>query len=269
MGELTCRDGTRLVTGATPFDPQDKIAPFCMDATEISQGEDHRLYLTASHMDYERVLFKLIYAECTSFTLITEGYGSLASLKKRAATLTDKCGSIITRADPSDFYPVEERYRGPKKPLTERNFEEARGICQARGMDLPTAEQWEKAARGPLGYQYGTKSGELKESEAAYRLDGPADVMSFPPNGYGLYDMTGNVAEWTLDNTQGFHNAHNVRGGWWTGNGFLRADHNYSGLSDAQRHPWLGFRCVAEPQVSAEKPWWSFLARSAYSIFTM
>ena len=62
MGELTCRDGTRLVAGATPFDPQDKIAPFCMDASEFSQGEDHRLYLNASHMDYERVLFKLIYA---------------------------------------------------------------------------------------------------------------------------------------------------------------------------------------------------------------
>jgi gliding motility-associated lipoprotein GldK len=81
---------------------------------------------------------------------------------------------------------------------------------------LPSAAQWEYAARGgkelakyPWGGPYirdyegklranfKSDKGSYQDKEIGYPYTSP--VKAFPPNDYGLYDMAGNVSEWTLD----------------------------------------------------------------------
>ena len=100
-------------------------------------------------------------------------------------------------------------------PVVHVAFEDALAYAQWAGKSLPTEAEWEFAARGGLDgaefcwgdeftpdgrYMANTWQGEFpwQNLEEDGHLQ-TAPVGSFPPNGHGLYDMAGNVWEWTTD----------------------------------------------------------------------
>jgi len=100
-------------------------------------------------------------------------------------------------------------------PVVHIAYRDAEAYARWAGKDLPTEAEWEFAARGGLDqaeFAWGddfTPDGHQMANtwQGAFpfqntRLDGyerTSPVTAFPPNGYGLYDMIGNVWEWTSD----------------------------------------------------------------------
>ncbi len=100
-------------------------------------------------------------------------------------------------------------------PVAQVAFEDAEAYARWAGKDLPTEAEWEFAARGGLDgaefvwgseltpggrHMANTWQGEFPwQNLRADGFERTSPVGAFPPNGYGLFDMAGNVWEWTTD----------------------------------------------------------------------
>jgi formylglycine-generating enzyme required for sulfatase activity len=100
-------------------------------------------------------------------------------------------------------------------PVVHVAYSDAVAYADWAGKILPTEAEWERAARGGLegaAYVWGNElmpggkpmanfwQGEFPwQNSKIDGYEGTSPVGAFPPNGYGLVDMTGNVWEWTTD----------------------------------------------------------------------
>ncbi|MBC8204542.1 formylglycine-generating enzyme family protein [bacterium] len=96
-------------------------------------------------------------------------------------------------------------YNHPFQPVVGVSWDDAAAYCKWAGKRLPTEAEWEIAACGGLiGKEYPWE-GRADETKANYRYDETVQdlniriVGQYPPNGYGLSDMAGNVWEWVYD----------------------------------------------------------------------
>lgn len=106
------------------------------------------------------------------------------------------------------------QYVGGDLPVDSVSWEGARDYCRKLGLRLPTEAEWEFAVRGGTQEEY--YWGKNMPGNAANFCDSTCDlnnrvanltdgfkhsapVGSFPPNPFGLYDMSGNVSEWVQD----------------------------------------------------------------------
>ena len=148
----------------------------------------------------------------------------------------------ITGRNPSYF-------KGPNRPVEKVNWFEAKKYCERIGKRLPTEWEWELAAQ---------LNKEVKLSEQAENLGWfkrNSELMTHPvgqkkQNSHGLYDMTGNVWEWTVSDHE--NGGKVMRGGSWRNSSdSMRPSKRIMSLPHYRYH-YVGFRCAVSINLKSE-----------------
>lgn len=204
---------------APPDDPRFKDMMFIPGGVLLMGAEDempfeapvHEARIDAFWIDK----FEVTVAEFQRFVEAT-GYRTEAEKFGWSGVFDIKTGAW-TRVDRADWRRPDgpASKAAPDEPVTQVSWNDAHEYAKWAGKRLPTEAEWEYAARGGLTGKRYIWGDELRPGGhpaanwwqgrfPSYNTGedgflGRAPVGKFPPNGYGLYDMTGNVWEWCSD----------------------------------------------------------------------
>ena len=156
-----------------------------------------------------------------------------------------------------------EWYADGTHPVVNVTWDEAQAYCAWAGGRLPIEEEWEYAARGGVENRIFPWDGEftgqahVRHDLTPRRFEFTAPVGSFPPNSYGLYDMAGNVWEWTASEfttshaSPPEHTGYDLRtikgGGWDNVIPRLRISERAARSRLGRHNLYVGFRCAKGP----------------------
>lgn len=153
----------------------------------------------------------------------------------------------------------------PDHPVVGVSQFDASQYAEWAGKRLPSEAEWEYAARGGLediAYPYGEKADHSRSRFTDPEAEkGPVKTGSYAPNGYGLFDMSGNVWEWVSDWFSGSYYSESPEqnpagpangtfrvfrgGGWHSGPGCTTV-HRRNALPSHWVDIAGGFRCVKD-----------------------
>jgi formylglycine-generating enzyme required for sulfatase activity len=188
-----------------------------VDATPVTNREFRRFVEATGHVTFaERAPDPALYPGAERHMLVPSS--SVFRPPRRPVSLADPYAWWAYVPGASWRHP-----RGPQSslrglddhPVVHVAPEDVDAYCLWAGRELPTEAEWERAARGGLDgapYAWGdelepggrvmanTWQGEFPHrNDRSGRDPYTTPVGSYPPNGFGLFDMIGNVWEWTAD----------------------------------------------------------------------
>lgn len=251
--------GGRYIAGSTPEEREQAYADYRATAGRddayrhrwFEREEDrHVAELPAFRMDQELVT-NAAYAEFVRDTGARPPSIDQATWDKQGF-VQDYASEVVRHGWSSDSPPAGRE----DHPVVLVTWEEARNYCAWRGAlvgeprRLPTAAEYEKAARGAEGKIYPWGS-EFEADKLNSKVKGPGDTVSAGnfaegASPYGMLDAAGNVFQWTATPWPYQKGSMTVKGSAWDDHGGLGRGAAAHGRPAWVRHVIVGFRCAAD-----------------------